>query len=263
MGTKEASGKGVVSEIQRFSVHDGPGIRTLIFLKGCPLHCKWCCNPENQSYEPEIMAKRGRQETIGRWMTVEDVLDEIRKDRIFYRRSGGGITFSGGEALCQAEFVRAVCDACKEEGITTAIETTGCVSWKTMERAAPGLDLMLYDIKHTNDEKHRLFTGVSNRQILENFRRLAENGYRLIVRVPVIPGFNDTGEEICQIARFAASCPGVKQLHLLPYHRLGEGKYAALGREYELAGVMPLSDVHMETLLSAAQESGLNCQIGG
>ena len=255
--------KGRIFDIQRFSIHDGPGIRTIIFLKGCVLRCKWCCNPESQEYDIQTMMVQGKPKIIGRDVTVEEVMEEVKKDLPYYRRNGGGVTLSGGEALCQPEFATALLQACKEYGINTAIESTGYADFKVIERYLPYLDVYLMDIKHINSAKHEKFTSKSNELILENARKIAETGANLIIRVPVIPTFNHTKEEIKEIAAFAKSLPGVKELHLLPYHRLGQDKYEGLGREYTLAFIEPLSNEYMEELLEAAKLSGLHCQIGG
>ena len=255
--------KGRIFDIQKFSIHDGPGIRTIVFLKGCPLRCRWCCNPEGQNYAIETMRMAGKAKTVGEDITVGAVMDIVLQDRPYYRRSGGGLTLSGGEAFAQPEFAKALLEAGKQEGIHTAVETTASVPWEHLEAALPWLDLVLMDIKHMDGEKHRRFTGRDNALILENARRLAGAARELIIRVPVVPGFNDTPEEIEAIADYAAGLPGVKRLHLLPYHRLGQDKYEGLGREYSLKQVMPPPDGEMERLLSVAAKTGLYVQIGG
>ncbi|WFR55161.1 glycyl-radical enzyme activating protein [Anaerocolumna sp. AGMB13025] len=255
--------KGRVFDIQRFSIHDGPGIRTIIFLKGCVLRCLWCCNPESQEYDVQTMVVQGKPKIIGKDVTVEEVMDEIKKDMPYYRRSGGGVTLSGGEALCQPEFAVSLLKACKEFGIHTAMESTGYADFEVIKEYLPYLDVYLMDIKHRNNAKHKEFTTRSNELILENAIKIAQAGTNLVIRVPVIPTFNDTEEEIREIAAFAKNLPGVKELHLLPYHRLGQDKYEGLGREYNLAHLEPLSKERMEELLEAAKSSGLICQIGG
>ncbi len=254
--------KGRIFDIQRFSVHDGPGIRTIVFLKGCKLRCRWCCNPESQSYEIETMITGGKEKVMGRDVTVKEILDEVLRDRIYYRRSGGGLTLSGGEFLCQPDFSEALLRAAKESGINTAVETTSCAPYETIERMLPYIDYYLMDVKHTNSAKHKEFTGVPNELMLANARRLAHDANNFIVRVPVIPGFNDTESEIADISKFAASI-GARQLHLLPYHRLGKDKYEGLGREY-LMGDAPLhTKEHIELLRSVADRSGIKVEIGG
>lgn len=255
--------KGRIFDIQRFSIHDGPGIRTIIFLKGCVLRCRWCCNPESQEYDIQTMMVQGKSKITGRDVTVEEVMEEIKKDLPYYRRSGGGVTLSGGEALCQPDFAAALLQACREYGIHTAMESTGYADFNVIERYLPYLDVFLMDIKHTDSKKHERFTSKSNELILKNARRIAETGGKLIIRVPVIPTFNHTKEEIKAIADFAKTLPGVEELHLLPYHRLGQDKYEGLGREYTLSHIEPLSNEYMEELLETANASGLKCQIGG
>ncbi|MBQ3054258.1 MAG: glycyl-radical enzyme activating protein [Clostridia bacterium] len=255
--------KGRIFDIQRFSIHDGPGIRSIVFLKGCVLRCKWCCNPESQSGKVEVMTLDGKVKTMGQDVTVKEIMDEIVRDMPYYKRSGGGITLSGGECLCQADFSAALLQAAKDYGLNTAIESTACMSFDKIEKLLPYLDLYLMDIKHMDSEKHKKFTGQPNELILENARKLAEKAKKLIIRVPVVPTFNDTPEEIEAIARFASTLPGVEEIHLLPYHRLGQDKYEGLGRKYEMAHITPPSEQHMEMLLKVAQNTGLKAQIGG
>lgn len=254
---------GRIFDIQKYSIHDGPGIRTIVFLKGCVLRCRWCCNPESQEFAIQNMVVDGKTKVIGQDVTVEEVMEDVMKDLPYYRRSGGGLTLSGGESLCQAEFAAALLQAAKENGINTAIESTACAKFETIEKLLPHLDLYLMDIKHMNSAKHKAFTSQPNELILENAKKLAEKARELIIRVPVIPTFNDTPEEIAAIARFAKSLPNVEQLHLLPYHRLGQDKYTGLGREYTLKDVVPPDNEHMERLLAVVNETGLHGQIGG
>ena len=255
--------KGRIFDIQRFSIHDGPGIRSIVFLKGCVLRCRWCCNPESQKYEVETMTLDGKVKTVGQDVTVKWVMDEVIKDMPYYKRSGGGLTLSGGECLCQPEFSAALLAAAKDYGLNTAIESTGCMAFEKIEMLLPYLDLYLMDIKHTDGEKHKAFTGRDNSLILENARKIAEKAKRLIIRVPVVPTFNDTEEEILSIARFAKSLPGVEEIHLLPYHRLGQDKYEGTGREYTMKHIEPPTDEHMQKLLDVALSTGLKAQIGG
>ncbi len=255
--------KGRIFNIQRFSIHDGPGIRTIVFFKGCVLRCAWCSNPESQNFDIEKLSENGREKTVGRDVTVEEIMPEILADLPYYRRSGGGVTISGGEVLCQADFAAELLRECKECGIHTAIETAASLPFEKIEKLLPYLDLCLMDIKHMDPEKHREYTGRDNALILENARRLSESGVELIIRTPVIPTFNDTREDIKAISDFARSLKGVKEHHLLPYHRLGSDKYAGLGRKYSMKDILPPSDEKMRYLLSVAEESGLKCQIGG
>ena len=257
--------RGRISDIQRYSIHDGPGIRTIVFLKGCILRCRWCCNPETQKYEIETMMEQGKPKTIGRDVTVREVMETVEKDRQYYRRSGGGLTLSGGECLCQPEFARDLLRAAKESGINTAIESMAGVPYETIQSILPYLDTYLMDIKHMNSAKHKEFTGKGNELMLENAKKIAASGLtNLVIRVPVIPGFNDRADEIEAIARFADTLTGVKKIHLLPYHRLGKDKYEGLGREYLMGDALPPTNEHMETLKQAVlRVSKLDCQIGG
>lgn len=257
--------KGRIFDIQRYSIHDGNGIRTIVFLKGCVLRCRWCCNPESQEYDIQTMMVQGKPKVIGRDVTVAEVMKTVEKDRQYYWRTGGGLTLSGGESLCQPEFATALLQAAQESGISTAMESMGCAKWETIEKLLPYLDQYLLDIKHMNPRKHKEFTGRSNELMIENAMKIAKSGMtELSIRVPVIPRFNDTEEEIRQIAAYTATLPNVKRMHLLPYHRLGQDKYTGLNREYLMGDVKPPTNEHMEKLLKVAEmTSGIECQIGG
>lgn len=257
--------RGRIFDIQRYSIHDGYGIRTIVFLKGCICRCRWCCNPESQNFEIETMTVLGKPQVTGEDITVEEALDIVEKDRVYYQRSGGGLTLSGGEALCQPEFARDLLKGAKERGIHTALESMGGVPYEHIEAVLPYLDQYLLDIKHMEEGKHKEYTGRSNTLIQENAKKIAASRMtELSIRIPVIPGFNDKPEDIKAIARFAKSLQHVKRIHLLPYHRLGEDKYKGLNRLYLMGDIVPPLPVQMERLLSAAQEaSGLECQIGG
>ena len=254
--------KGRIFDIQRFSVHDGPGVRTIVFLKGCILRCKWCCNPESQSFEIQEMETGGKTKIVGKDVTAREVLEIVEKDRIYYRRSGGGLTLSGGESLVQHEFALALLKGAKEMGINTAIETTSCMDYDIIEKLLPYIDTYLMDIKHVNSDKHKEFTGRDNELILSNAKRLARDAKKLIVRVPVIPTFNDTPNEIFEIATYAKEI-GVEELHLLPYHRLGTDKYKGLGREYLMSHIDLIPKDKIETFENVVKSVGLVCKIGG
>lgn len=253
---------GRIFNIQRFSIHDGPGIRTIVFFKGCPMRCAWCCNPESQSFEIEEMHEAGRVKTVGRDVAVADVMPEILADLPYYRRSGGGVTLSGGEVLCQSTFAAELLSECKSAGLHTAIESAATLSYEKIERLLPYLDLYLMDIKHMDSQKHKEYTAHANELILENARRVAKSGVELVIRTPVVPGFNDTEAEILAIARFAKEI-GAKEYHLLPYHRLGSDKYDGLSRAYAMKDIEPPSKEKMQYLLSVAERTGITCQIGG
>lgn len=256
---------GRIFDIQRYSIHDGVGIRTIVFLKGCALRCRWCCNPESQSFDIQTMTINGKSKVYGKDVTVEEVMEVVKRDMPYYKRSNGGLTLSGGESLLQPEFARDLLHAAKDLGISTAMESMGFAKYETIETLLPYLDTYLMDIKHMDPKKHEQWTGKENTLMVENAMKIAKSGLcNLVIRVPVIPGFNDSVEEILAIARYADSLPGVNKIHLLPYHRYGEGKYAGLGRDYLMGDVPSPTDEYMEKLRAAVvRETSLNCQIGG
>lgn len=254
---------GRIFDIQKFSVHDGPGIRTIVFLKGCALRCRWCCNPESQKSEIETMIQNGKEKIVGKDVSVSEVMETVKQDMPYYRRSGGGLTLSGGEMLCQSEFAYALLRTAKESAINTAVETTGFAKWETIEKLLPFIDTVLMDIKHINSEKHKEFTTKPNELILENAVKIAENAKKLIIRVPVIPTFNDTEAEIGEIAKFASSLKGVEEINLLPYHSFGRDKYEGLGRKYMMGDLPSPTDQQMQKLKKVAESYGLKCKIGG
>ena len=253
--------RGRIFNIQRYSIHDGTGIRTVVFFKGCFLRCKWCCNPESQNYEIETM----NGESVGYDVTAEEIITEVERDRHYYRRSGGGLTLSGGEALMQPGFAAELLKAASERGIHTSIESTAFAEYREIEKILPYLNEFLIDIKHINAVKHQEFTGRRNDIVLENAKKIAADRLaQLIVRIPVIPGFNATIEETTEIAHFAKKLPGVEEVHLLPYHPFGECKYQALGRKYPVKGINPPDDNLLESLKAAViNTTGLRCRIGG
>lgn len=254
---------GRIFDIQKFSVHDGPGIRTIVFLKGCALRCRWCCNPESQKFEIQTMMQNGKEKIVGRDVTVGDVLKTVKQDMPYYRRSGGGMTLSGGEMLCQSEFAYALLRSAKEAAINTAVETTGFADFEIIEKLLPYIDTVLMDIKHTDSAKHKEFTTRPNELILENAVKIAEKANKLIIRVPVIPTFNDTESEIASIAKFASSLKGVNEINLLPYHSFGRDKYEGLGRKYMMGDLPSPTDEKMQKLKQVAESYGLICKIGG
>lgn len=233
----------MVLRIERSSIHDGNGFRTVVFLKGCPLHCQWCSTPESQSSQIET----AEHTTYGRIMSVEEVMKEVRKDSAFFFHSGGGVTLSGGELLAQPDFTLALLQASQSECINTAIETSFFAPWAVIRPILSYVNTAFVDIKLFNREQHKKYCGVDNQIILENLLLTNdfEKPFRLIIRVPIIPGINDSEEELEQIGQF---CAGLRHLHyvqLLPYHRLGTDTYRKLGRPYLLSCVPSPSSEHM------------------
>lgn len=248
MSEKEA----VVFNIQRYSLHDGPGIRTTVFLKGCPLRCRWCCNPESQNFEIEEMGEN----LAGERMTIPQIIMEVEKDEIFYKNGEGGMTVSGGEPLVHGKFTIDLLREAKRHYLSTAIETCGCVERDVLLEAAQYLNLIYYDIKSLDENKHESWTGMSNKNIMDNLRAVKRKFPKLniVVRTPVIPGFNDNKADIKRICEFLNSI-GQKRYELLGYHRFGKSKYEKLGRDYPMKDAK-LEEGTMVTLRSVAREYG-------
>jgi pyruvate formate lyase activating enzyme len=298
---------GFVSRIRRLAIHDGPGIRSVVFLKGCPLHCAWCAAPETQADQPDLehfperclmcdaclqacpegairIESDGRRSLdrqkctlcgrcvevcyaealclVGVRRTVADVLAEVERDRVFYDRSGGGVTLSGGEPLHQPAFTRTLLRAGRLSGLHTAMETSGYADWDILQSVLPDLDLLLYDVKHTDSQKHEALTGVTNEGIVENLRRSVRTGVSTIIRIPVIPGVNDDESNLYGLARLLHEVGSIRQIDLLPYHRLGEATYARLGKEYPLALPLP-SGEHLQSLAEFLRSEGFTVTLGG
>ena len=299
---------GVIFDVQRYSIHDGAGIRTLVFLKGCPLRCLWCCNPESQSSATELSVNSARcircglcaeacpAEAIpfkngddfapdrlrcqtcgacvdacpmagrtlrGRVVTIADLLKEVERDTLFYRASGGGVTVSGGEPLLQAPFAADFLRACHQRGIDTAIETCGYATWEDFARVLTYTDTVLFDVKHPDAEIHRRLTGVGNELILANLRRATQSTARIILRMPLIPRYTADAGTVRAIADLARALR-ISELHLLPYHGLGEAKYRALGKNYALDDLRQISPEKIGELKSSAEENGgVSVRIGG
>lgn len=224
--------KGLIYNIQRYSLHDGPGIRTIVFLKGCPLHCPWCANPESQSPKMEMMGEYN----VGNMVTVEEVLKTVSRDKVFYKGSSGGMTLSGGEPLMQPDFAAALVSEAQKNDIHVAIETTGLQKWHLFWKVIKNVDLILLDIKIMNPQHHKEVIGVSNKLILQNAQKIRDMNKKVIIRVPIIPGYNDNLDNLMNTAIFSKKI-GAEEIHFLPYHRLGEYKYKKLGRKYMLEGV--------------------------
>lgn len=223
-----------IFNIQRFSIHDGPGIRTTVFFKGCPLRCRWCHNPESQNFAPEPMTDReGKVELVGKACSAEELLTIIKKDQIFYDQSGGGVTLSGGEVMAQdmAE-VEALLKALSEQGISAAIDTCGFASRENFERVLPYAALFLYDLKLMDEEKHRQYTGVSNALILQNLKFLSDRGAPIELRMILVGGVNTAQEDMLKTARWLKENQiRLEKITFLPYHEFGRDKYARLSRE--------------------------------
>lgn len=297
---------GVIFNIQRFSLHDGPGIRTTVFLKGCPLNCAWCHNPESKRLKPQLAWAEGRclrcglcetvceqgvhrhdehgktvdfskctacgkcvdvcpsmaLEMMGRIVSAQEVLDEVVRDMPFYKSSGGGMTLSGGEPAMQAEFAAALLHGAKELGMQTAIETAGHIEWHVYERLLPDLDLVLIDSKQMDSERHQRYTGQPNTKILENIRSFckAEQSVEVIVRTPVIPGYNDEPENFEKLAGFLLSLERIPKVEVLPYNPLAGSKHPRLGMVYtpevdEKNGNSP------DLLCNILQERGISARV--
>ena len=239
--------KGMIFDIQRNSFVDGPGIRTTVFFKGCNLQCQWCHNPESQCAEKQLLIYAGKCEDCGQEYTPEELLALLRKDKRFYDASGGGVTLSGGECMLQIDFLEQVLKLCKQAGIHTAVDTAGCVVWQRFLQILPYTDLFLYDVKSMDPKTHKEYTGVDNQQILQNLARLLQWGARVIIRFPVIPGVNDNSREMELLDVFYKENGYPEKTELLPYHKLGEHKYEAIGRQ------MPCFDVPNEEKLTALE----------
>ncbi|AFM24838.1 glycyl-radical enzyme activating protein [Desulfomonile tiedjei] len=300
--------RGLIFGIERFALHDGPGIRTLVFMKGCPLRCLWCSSPQTQephaqiTYDYSACRKCGAcaascptqaltfspdsgvradftlcdrcdkcltvcpgnaLQLMGRWLSTEDLFREVTRDSAFFRRSKGGITVGGGEPTFQPRFVSEFMRRCKDSNIHTAMETCGYCPWESLDNILEHTDTVFMDIKHMDDRVHRRLTGVSNRSIRENARKVAQKR-PLIVRIPVVPGLNDSEENVRATAKFAAQLgKNLLRIELLPYHKLGLGNYERLGKNYQLTEVEPPSDERMELLRSATEGCGIQVRVAG
>jgi pyruvate formate lyase activating enzyme len=298
---------GHVFNIQRFSLHDGPGIRSTVFLKGCPLSCEWCSNPEGIAAEPELMAsdrecrvclkcveicpvnaisvREGRRiidrntcnlcfecveacpygalSKIGKLYSVSELLREIERDRIFFTNSGGGVTFSGGEPLFQAGFTKRVFRECRRKQIHTTLDTTGYCLWVKMREVLDVTDLVLFDIKHIDPMYHRKSTGMDNRLILENFKKTSQL-VATWVRIPLVPGFNDSKEHLWEILAYIYKTVNtkIKRISILPYHTWGMHKYSKIGKSYLLGEEQDSFQYSIEELKSEWDSEGIDITIG-
>jgi pyruvate formate lyase activating enzyme len=305
-GSKKTDIAGCVFNIERFAIRDGPGIRTTVFLQGCPLRCLWCANPESISPVPQLFylenlctrcyrcveacpnkattktpegaieinrslckacgkcveaCPNKAREIRGKLMTVEEVLEEVKKDALFYQNSGGGVTFSGGEPTHQPEFLWHLLKGSQESGIHTALDTSGFVKPEILKKVLEHTNLVLYDIKHMDPAKHKELTGVDNRLILDNARMIAAMGKPMIIRLPLIPGHNDSTENLKALAEFMLSL-GLKKVDLLPYHSLGKIKYQRLGMEYKISDLKPYEAGEVAKIKADLESYGLQVGVG-
>lgn len=298
---------GTIFDIKKFAIHDGPGVRTTVFLKGCPLGCWLCHNPESQGFEPELMLRDGRcdrcgdcveacppdaitlngtgvhvdrsrcdlcgacvdaclvgaLEIAGREVTAVEVMQQIEKDTIYYDESGGGVTFSGGEPLSQAEFLLDLLRSCQARGIRTALDTCGHAAPAVFQEVAENVDLFLYDLKLLDERRHDEFTGDTNDTILDNLRWLAERGADVVVRFPLLPGINDDDENLRALAKFLTSLPKSYPVDILPYHRLGVDKYTRLDREHRMPQLEPPTQGDVLAVATQLHDYGLHVTVRG
>ncbi len=264
--------KGIIFDIKKFAVHDGPGIRQTIFFKGCPMNCWWCHNPEGIKPHQEVVEVEKpldgkvfiENETIGKWMTVEEVMNEIEKETVFYDESGGGVTFSGGEPLNQFNFFLALLQACKGKNIHTTLDTNGYCNEEKFRELLEKVDLYLYDIKILNDSLHKKYTGVSNSCILNNLRTLCDAKEKVILRFPVVPAITDTSKNINDLKTFLESFNhDIKEIHLLPYHKIATNKYKRLYITNQMEGVRSLGKKDLTGLKTEFEKEGYIVKIGG
>ncbi|MCF7943545.1 MAG: glycyl-radical enzyme activating protein [Spirochaetia bacterium] len=297
----------VVFELERYATEDGPGIRTVVFLKGCNLRCTWCQNPESHLIKPQVMYYKNQcvdckkcvaacptksvshvipfgyitdhntcilcgacvdacfynaRKIIGEEKSVEALFEEIMRDRCFYEESGGGVTFSGGEPLLQADELSVLARMLKKEGIHTALETAGHVKWEAFQKVLPHIDLVYHDLKHIDSQEHKTYTGVPLEQILSNISRLSREHGNVIVRIPVVPGVNDDPAAITSMMEYITKKTAVRKVELLPFHRLGAAKYEGLGWIYQMAAVQNLAKESCEPIAEIGRGLGLEVQIG-
>ena len=281
-----ASPVATVTNVQRFSLHDGGGIRTVVFLKGCPFRCPWCCNPENLSTEPEVSLRErlcihcsprpgggpcatapedcptGAKELLGRSRTVDELVAEVERDRAFYEESGGGVTVSGGECLLRQDFLCAFLEACRAQGLSTAVETTLALPLADPARLVAACDVLLVDFKIADRAKSLEVTGIDPDVRDANLRDVQDLGARVVARMPIIPGFTDDAACVAANVRRIAEL-GLRRVDVLPFHQLGEGKYDSLGRDYALRGVPQLSDADVAGVVARCEAAGLDAVVRG
>ena len=305
---KSNSEKGLIFDVKKYAIHDGEGIRTTVFFKGCPLNCFWCHNPEGISAEKELMYKEskcifcldcigicdvkaiseneksininrekctlcgdcagicpsGAIEIVGKEVNPEEIFQEINKDLIFYDESGGGVTFSGGEPMLQINFLDSILTMCRETGISTFLDTSGYADKKDFEKIIDKVDTFLYDIKCVENSRHEKMTGVSNKIILENLKMLSESNSDIIIRYPLIPGFNDSDDDIDLLIDKMNSYDNIKKINLLPYHKIGTAKYIGFSKSFNiLEKTAEPSDRLIKNIQSRLKDAGFFVKIGG
>jgi pyruvate formate lyase activating enzyme len=296
--------QGIVSDIQRFSIHDGPGIRTLVFMKGCPLRCPWCSNPETQFRDAEIaffehrcigcgrcvsvchssaigeigVIEREKCDLcgdclaacpskairrIGETMSTDQICAEVMNDELFYKNSGGGVTFSGGEPLSQPDFLISTMARLQKAGIHVAIETSGYSDWSVLRKVSEKTDLFYYDIKILDSRRHVTVLGVDNAIILENLSKLSDLRKEIIIRIPIVPGYTDDEDNVTGLMKFAASLKRVHKIELLPFHNYGKKKYNSLGRHYTLEGLGTVERHDLDPIVKKGARLGLDIAVMG
>lgn len=291
---------GTIFDIKRYAINDGPGIRTTVFFKGCPLSCWWCHNPESQSRKAELMYRgnrctrcgecvngcpraaislngavatdrsrcddcglcaeacyNGARELVGTKMTLAQVMGEIERDVPFFDRSGGGVTFSGGEPLVQSRFLAEVLKMCRQHEIHTVVDTCGYAAWDALDRLRSDVNLFLYDLKLIDDRRHKQYTGVSNQLILDNLQRLGAAGAKYVVRIPLIEGINQNENDLREFGEFLSRLENIVHVELMAYHDIAQAKYAALGRKYLLADARPPGEAEMSKATEYLRSFGL------
>ncbi|MDP2723665.1 MAG: glycyl-radical enzyme activating protein [Bacteroidales bacterium] len=263
--------KGIIFDIKRMALHDGPGIRQTVFFKGCPLGCHWCHNPESRSknvmclkvFETLNSIEVEDEEIVGREIDSVELMGFIQRDSLIYEESGGGVTFSGGEPLMQPDFLWEVLTLCKKHEIHTCVDTTGYSSWDKIEKIVPFTDLFLYDLKHPDNEKHRHFTGVENIQILKNLSLLDELGKEIWIRIPFIPTINDDEADLLKFLAILAKLKNKPEISLLPYHKIGSHKYTRFQLPNLMHGVEEPSGISVAFARHFFENEGYHVTIGG
>lgn len=297
--------QGQIFSIDRFVAEDGPGIRTTVFFKGCPLRCIWCHSPQAIAAQPQLAFNNNRcigcgacvkacsrnaqiistserrvlwekcdncgkcaeqcpskaLEIVGEWLTVEQIMNILERDIVYYKNSGGGVTFSGGEPMAQPHFLASCLEKCKDRGIHTALDTCGLAKWSFFRDVLPYVDLLLYDIKHMNAAKHKLYTGVDNKLILDNLVRISQRGKPIWVRFPLIPGYNDSEKNLQQVAEFVKPLMAVEKVSLLPYNKASGVKYQFIGDKYRLERLIPHTREKVERFVEIFTHHGLKVEL--